>query len=473
MKDNKTKHTKIYDGSNKEWIVEPIGKVCEFEKGKKPKNTGPHSDTRTVPYINIKAFETGTPEEYAEAGNYPACSKDDVLIVWDGARAGLIGRGVAGYIGSTLSKVWSEATNNKYLFYFLKSQYNYINTNTKGVGIPHVDPNILYAIELPIAPKKIQKLIVSEIEKQFSRLDEAVAALKRIKANLKRYKASVLKAAVEGKLTEEWLKEHPDVEPAGELLKRILVERRKKWEEDYIKKYVAAHGDAPKDDSWKKKYKEPAALDTAKLQELPKGWVWATIEQLATKVQYGSSAKTNKNTAAVPVLRMGNIFEGRLRLDDLKYLPQDHSEFPELLLKEGDLLFNRTNSPELVGKSAVYLGKPHPCSFASYLIRVQFSNRVSSRHISFYVNSTYGRSWIKAVVSQQVGQANVNGTKLQSLSIPLPSHAEQQKIIEEVERCLSVAEEIEAAVEANLKRAQRLRQSILKKAFSGKACAVI
>lgn len=80
------------------------------------------------------------------------CSKHDVLIVWDGARSGLVGSGVSGYIGSTLSKAWSQSTENKYLFYFLKSQYGYINTNTKGVGIPHVDPGILNAIEIPIAP---------------------------------------------------------------------------------------------------------------------------------------------------------------------------------------------------------------------------------------------------------------------------------------------------------------------------------
>lgn len=452
MINNKTKHTKNYDGTNEEWIVEPIGKVCEFEKGKKPKNTGPHSDTRTMPYINIKAFETGTPEEYAEAGKYPACSKDDVLIVWDGARAGLIGRGVAGYIGSTLSKVWSKATDNKYLFYFLKSQYNYINTNTKGVGIPHVDPNILHAIELPIAPLPVQHEIISEIEKQFSRLDEAVAGLKRIKANLKRYKASVLKAAVEGKLTEEWRKKNKDVEPAEKLLKRILTERKKKWE----KKNPG------------KKYKEPAASDTSNLPELPKGWVWATIEQLSVKVQYGSSSKADENQDGVPVLRMGNIIEGRLNLGKLKYLPQNHAEFPELLLQKGDLLFNRTNSPELVGKTAIYTGKPKQCSFASYLIRAQFNGSVNSSFISIYLNSAYGRKWIKSVVSQQVGQANVNGTKLQAFSIPLPPHAEQQKLIEEVEHCLSVSEEIEAAVETNLKRAESLRQSILKKAFSGR-----
>jgi type I restriction enzyme S subunit len=93
---------------------------------------------------------------------------------------------------------------------------------------------------------------------------------------------------------------------------------------------------------------------------------------------------------------------------------------------------------------------------------------IRSNFVSFYINSVYGRKWIKTVVSQQVGQANVNGTKLQALLIPLPPDTEQQKIIEEVESRFSVTEEIEAAIEINLKRAERLRQSILKKAFSGK-----
>jgi len=201
---------------------------------------------------------------------------------------------------------------------------------------------------------------------------------------------------------------------------------------------------------------------------LPKGWVWATVEQLATKIQYGSSAKTSEQSSGMPVLRMGNIVEGQLRFEDLKYLPKNHSEFPDLLLEKGDLLFNRTNSPELVGKAAIYAGNPEPCSFASYLIRVKMADGIKSNFVSFYINSVYGRKWIKTVVSQQVGQANVNGTKLQALLIPLPPNTEQHKIIEEVESRLSVTEEIEEAIDANLQRAERLRQSILKKAFSGR-----
>ena len=323
---------------------------------------------------------------------------------------------------------------------------------TGAVGQKRVPTDFIKSSTIPLAPFDQQKRIVSEIEKQLSRLDEAITALKRIQANLRRYKASVLKAAVEGKLTEEWRGKNPEIEPASELLKRILAERKKKWEEK----------------NPGKKYKEPSTPDTSNLPELPRGWVWATVEQLAVKVQYGSSAKTNESSSGVPVLRMGNIFEGQLKLDDLKYLPKNHSEFPDLLLEKGDLLFNRTNSPELVGKTAVYAGNPDPCSFASYLIRVKMADGIKSNFVSFYINSVYGRKWIKTVVSQQVGQANVNGTKLQALLIPLPPDTEQRKIIEEVESRLSVAEEIEEAIDANLQRAERLRQSILKQAFSGK-----
>jgi len=149
-------------------------------------------------------------------------------------------------------------------------------------------------------------------------------------------------------------------------------------------------------------------------------------------------------------------------------LPKAHDEFPELLLASGDLLFNRTHSAELVGKTAVFKDTPHPCSFASYLIRVRLCISCIPDFVSYFINSVFGRAWIADVVSQQVGQANVNGTKLQALAIPLSPLAEQTRIVAEAERRLSVVEELEAAVNANLQRATRLRQSILQRAFCGK-----
>ena len=167
------------------------------------------------------------------------------------------------------------------------------------------------------------------------------------------------------------------------------------------------------------------------------------------------------------MLRMGNINDGSLDLENLKYLPASHEEFPDLLLEPRDILFNRTNSAELVGKTAVYRGNPTPCSFASYLIRLRLLPGCVAQFLAYYINSFFGRAWIKSVVSQQVGQANVNGTKLQDLVLPLPPLAEQERIVGEVERRLSVIEELDAAVTANLKRAERLRQSILHRAFTG------
>ena len=161
----------------------------------------------------------------------------------------------------------------RYLAYYMRQDTfrEFLAGNASGVGgsLMRVKPATITDYPFPIAPVEHQTRIVAEIEKQFSRLDEAVANLKRVKANLKRYKAAVLKAAVEGKLTEEWRKKNPDVEPADKLLERILAERRDKWQ-------------------GRGKYKEPVAPDASGLPKLPEGWVWASVEQLTRFVTSGS-----------------------------------------------------------------------------------------------------------------------------------------------------------------------------------------
>jgi type I restriction enzyme S subunit len=319
---------------------------------------------------------------------------------------------------------------------------------------------------IPLPPIAQQHRIVQKIEELFTELDAGVTTLRRVQAKLKRYRAAILKAAVEGTLTEAWRSEHADVEPAPVLLQRILQERRSAWEQAELAKFARASKTPPKD--WQAKYKEPGTPSTGNLPQLPAGWCWATVEQVSHFARYGTSAKASDAASGVPVLRMGNIQQGALDLSDLKYLPATHQEFPDLVLERGDLLFNRTNSAELVGKSAVFKGSPDPCSYASYLIAVRMVTGCLPEFVNAFLNSVYGRSWVASVVSQQVGQANVNGTKLQALTIPLPPLAEQEQIVAEVERRLSVVAETEAQVEAELKRAERLRQSILNQAFAGK-----
>ncbi len=322
---------------------------------------------------------------------------------------------------------------------------------SQQVGQANVNGSKLKALRVPVPGFDDQRRIVEEIEKQFTRLEAGVAALRRAQANLKRYRAAVLKSACEGRLVPSEAElartEGRPFESGQQLLARILTERRQNWQ-------------------GRGQYKEPDKPAPSKFSAPREGWAWATVEQLSSRVQYGSSAKTNEDSNGVPVLRMGNIQEGKFDHEKLKYLPQKHHEFPELLLTKGDVLFNRTNSADLVGKTAVYKDAPSPCSFASYLIRVQLVSGCLPDFLSFFINSVFGRAWIGEVVSQQVGQANVNGTKLQALSVPLPPLAEQIRIVEEVERRLSVVEELEAVVIANLQRATRLRQSILARAFS-------
>lgn len=376
--------------------------------------------------------------------------------------------------GSTEFHVIRPKTNvdAHYIYYFLSRldcRKEAASKMTGAVGQKRVPVDFIKTSSIPVAPPNEQKRIVAEIEKQFSRLDEAVAALKRIKANLKRYKASVLKAAIEGKLTEEWRKTHPDIEPASELLKRILIERRKKWEEEYIKKYVGAHGHALKDDSWKKKYKEPALPDTANLPELPEGWVWTNVGQISESMKNGIykplSSYADKGVAC---LRMYNIENGKIVWKDIKRMLLDKDEIEEYQLLPGDLLVNRVNSRELVGKAAPILKDLEDCVFESKNIRVRLLSEFANTNFISYIFILTGQSFFNRNAQQVVGMASISQPQVSSLPIPLPTLCEQNIIVNEVESRLSVIDEVENEVELNLKRAERLRQSILKKAFSGK-----
>jgi type I restriction enzyme S subunit len=165
---------------------------------------------------------------------------------------------------------------------------------------------------------------------------------------------------------------------------------------------------------------------------------------------------------------MGNISQGELRTDDLKYLPEGHSEFPSLLLAPGDVLFNRTNSAELVGKSAVYRGDPSPCSFASYLIRVRMvPDGLDPEFLVYYLSSSFGRSWLATAASQQVGQANVNATKLRALAVPLPPREEQLAIVKVVRACLTGVELLGIELRQLLDEANQLDRSLLRAGAQG------
>ena len=370
----------------------------------------------------------------------------------------------------------NESIVSKYLAYFLKQNEvrDFLASNASGVGgsLMRVKPATIQDYRFPVPPTNEQKLIVAEIEKQFSRLDEAVAALMRIKANLKRYKASVLKAAVEGKLTEEWRKEHPDVEPATELLKRILVERKKKSEEADLEK-MRAKGKEPKDDKWKKKYKDPLFPDTSNLPELPHGWVWTNIEQLAeaipNAIKAGPFGSALKKSFYVPkgykiygqeqVIKE-NPYYGDYYIDEDRY-----NKLSSCAVKPKDILISLVGT---IGRVLVLPDDIEPGIINPRLVKLSLDARlISAEFFTAYLQSPYVK-YLFTLVSHGGTMDILNLKILKEIPIPLPPIGEQKTVVYEIERVASIEQGLELEITKSIKRAERLRQSILKKAFSGR-----
>ena len=317
----------------------------------------------------------------------------------------------------------------------------------------------LATIALPVPPLAEQRRIVAEIEKHFTRLDASVTALKRVQANLKRYRSSVLKAACEGKLvpTEAELAraEGRDYEPADQFLERILAERRARWESQ---------------ENRRGKYKEPIGPDTSDLPELPEGWMWSSFDQLVSTLEGGTAVSAISTRSNRLVLRSSAVRQGTIDYEDYRYLPDGAKQGPVPYIAPGDLLFTRLSGTlEYVGNCAVVGDlRGRKIEFPDRIFRGRCVSGISPNFIQLaFAEKTLRRS-LEAKAKSSAGHQRISLADLREYYLPIPPIAEQRRIVADVERRLSVLNQTEAAVEANLARAERLRQSILKQAFSGK-----
>ena len=196
-----------------------------------------------------------------------------------------------------------------------------------------------------------------------------------------------------------------------------------------------------------------------------KKWEIKTIGDVCEKVEYGSSTKS-KVTGKIAVLRMGNIQNGRFNWDKLVY-SDDKEDNKQYLLKYNDVLFNRTNSPELVGKTAIYKSEM-PAIFAGYLIRLhRKENLLDADYLNYYLNSEMAMEYGKTVVISSVNQANINGTKLKGYPIPVPSLKEQQTIVRKLDALSTETKKLETIYQQKINDLEELKKSVLQKAFSG------
>ncbi len=175
-----------------------FGTIMTLVKGKKPRQLFKEAQEGALPYVDIKAFERNEVQNYTDGVKCVPCDENDVLIVCDGSRSGLVGKGIKGYVGSTLAKVSAEGIIRDYLYYFLQSKYRVFNTHKKGTGTPHLNQELLKSQKIIVLPIQQQQKIVSRIEELFSKLDKGVETLQTTKQQLAVYRQAVLTEAFEG-----------------------------------------------------------------------------------------------------------------------------------------------------------------------------------------------------------------------------------------------------------------------------------
>jgi type I restriction enzyme S subunit len=342
-----------------------------------------------------------------------------------------------------------------------------IQSAASATTIAIVNKSRFSKLELPLAPLPEQRRIVSALDSYFTRLDAAEQALARVQANLKRYRASVLQAAVEGRLVpgeaELAREEGRDYEPAEELLRRILVERRKNWEEAELEN-MRARGKEPKSDKRKAKYKEPVAPDTSGLPELPEGWCWAGLAQLG-EVARGKSKHRPRNDPRLldgpyPFIQTGEVRRADGYIESFEATYSEFGLAQSRLWPEGTLCI--TIAANIAETGILRFSACFPDSVVGFL---SSGGYVLTRFVELFLRTA--RAELDRF-APATAQKNINLQTLNALAVPLPPEAEQERIVSGVDELLSVARHSELDVHRSTERLTRLRQSILKWAFEGK-----
>lgn len=429
----------------KDWKTVKVGKYVISTKGKKPKRI---SKERTnefhLPYVNIKAFEKGIIDEYTDGVGCVICEEGDFLMVWDGSRSGYVGKAIKGALGSTLVKLNFPDIDNNYAYYFLQSKYIEINTRAKGVGIPHVDPNLLWNYDLLIPPLETQQAIVSKIEELFSELDKGIEDLKTAQQQLKTYRQSVLKWAFEGKLTEEWRTNQLNLSSVEDLLANI------------------------KKDKHKLKTKPLPQITSDELDELfeiPKEWSWARNEEYLYEVKDGTHDTPKYISNGIPFITQKNIKDSGLTFNDIQYISEEeHIKFYQRSNpSRGDILISMIGHNR--GMTAI-VDNDEIFSIKNVGL-FKFNTKLQNNKFSYYFYQS--RIGLNIVLKKSKGGAQpfIGLTELRNWPVVVCSLEEQHLIVQEIESRLSVADKMEESIAQSLQQADALRQSILKKAFSG------
>jgi type I restriction enzyme, S subunit len=381
-----------------------LGDFARTEKGKKPKNISKvKTEKFSIPYVNIKAFEKNIIDEYTDGEGCVICEDGDFLMVWDGSRSGYVGKAIKGALGSTLVRISLPDVNHNYAYYFLQSKFIEINTRAKGVGIPHVDPSIVWNYNFPLPSKEVQETTVSKIEELLSELDKGIEELIKTQQQLKTYRQAVLKWAFEGRFTNKHIKEG----------------------------------------------------------ELPKGWKVISVGSICESI-VPNRDKPKSFTGDIKWVTIPNLSETNIRLDynNIKMgLSQN-----EVQLYNARVIPINSVIMTCVGTFGLSAIVEKPIVINQQLHAFVSNDLINPKFLAYCIqhNKRYFRSKSTSTTIQYLNKENCN-----SMPFPICSVEEQNQIVKELETRLSVCDKIEETITNSLQQSEALRQSILNKAFEG------
>ena len=368
----------------------------------------------TVPYCDIKENEIDT---YLLKPN-------DILFARTG---GTVGKSYlvqevpeeAIYAGYLIRTRYSDQLCSQYLKYFMESElyWSQLREGTMATAQPNCNGKTLGNMLVPIPPLYEQIRIVEKLNTAMVHVIEYGAAHSKAKqlndSFSEQLKKSILQEAVQGKLVPQ----DPADEPASVFLERIRAEKEQLIKAGKIKRDKHESVIFRRDNSHYEKFDGiERCIDDEIPFDIPEAWAWTSVGEVCTNIQYGSSKKSSP-TGKFAVLRMGNLQNGRIMLDKLVYT-SDPKEIEKYPLEHNDLLFNRTNSKELVGKVAIYKSEI-PAIYAGYLVRLH-PILIDSDYLNYVMQSQYYWIYCQNVRSDAIGQSNINAEKLKRFIFPLP-----------------------------------------------------
>lgn len=293
-------------------------------------------------------------------------------------------------------------------FYLPKAFYYALQSvNIPNLGYRRHFP-LFNKFSIPLPPFAEQQRIVDRIESLFAKLDEAKEKAQAVVDSFETRKAAILHKAFTGELTAKWREEH-----------------------------------GVRMDSWEKK----------------------SVGELCISLKYGTAKKSDASGNVV-VLRMGNLQQGEIDWSDLAY-SKDPDDIEKYKLYPGDVLFNRTNSAALVGKTAIYRGE-HPAIYAGYLIKLDYDHdKIIGDYLNYALNTLDAKKYCNSVKTDGVNQSNINAKKIGAYSFNVSSIPEQEKIVSVIQKLLSKEQQAKEAAEAVLDQIDLMKKSILACAFRG------